>query len=459
MQNLSQNKLTRAETGSPNWVIQWFTFFSDRSFDFIFKLLSPGKRLDYLSLCFFTAALSYLILNFTTLESETRSDFYLLTFFRWAPIILLVCVIFAILKIFFLQISPRIYLLIGIVTILSKGFWYLAVNSSLVFALDTGLNLLTFLLLGALTYYAKKANKNVKFINVALGFFFLLLLRFLIPIFSPDQANLHRALFTPERLILPISIFWAECTRIKNPIPMFTKERFLQLLLPFNLLAPLPLSYERLLPTHGDKLKQVRLQGLFDFFMVVTQFFIYLMLKQFEKIDTTFAPMSFSLLGAVYYLELFLKSSLLFRAVTGFGRSIGFDLYDGFNFALLAPNPMERWTRWSIYYNRWLRDFIFFPLMIKTRQYFWPLIFTFFISFWLHSFSHFLRFGSDQLYPINLFIWRSNLVYYILQALVLYLSLKCFKLWPDGNSRRGWWGVLITFWLMAGIHVFVYATL
>lgn len=459
MQSTSLNNSNAAEAGSPNWVIKWCTFFSDRVFDFAFKLLSPGRRLDYLSLCIFIAILSYYFLNFSNIEIETRNDFYVLTIFRWAPIILTVCTIFTFLKIFFAQLNIRTYLLLAILTLLGKGYWHLAVNAPIVFAIDTGLNLLTFLLLGILTYHAKKTNQNVKFLYVAIGFCFLLFLRFLIPMFSPDRANLHRALFTPERLILPISIFWAEGTRIKNPRSMFTKERFFQLFLPFNILTPLPVSYEQLQPTHGDKLKQVRLQGLFDFATGAIQLYIYMTLRQFEKVEMTYAPLDISLLGAFYYLELFLKSSLLFRAVTGFARSIGFDLYDGFNFALLATSPMDRWTRWSIYYNRWLRDFIFFPLMVKTRQYFWPLIFTFFISFWLHSFSHFLRFGADHLYPSNLFMWRSKLVYYVLQVFVLYFSLKCSKFWPDGNSLRGWWGVLTTFWLMAGIHVFVYAAL
>lgn len=67
------------------------------------------------------------------------------------------------------------------------------------------------------------------------------------------------------------------------------------------------------------------------------------------------------------YLDLMLYTEIS-KALSGI---LGFTFVDNFNRPLLASNISEFWQRWHMSLSNWTRDYIFFPMLIKTRRT-WP---------------------------------------------------------------------------------------
>ena len=63
---------------------------------------------------------------------------------------------------------------------------------------------------------------------------------------------------------------------------------------------------------------------------------------------------------------------------------LGFDLKANFNFPLFAKNPVEFWKKWHISLTSWIRDYIYWPMALKTAR----------------KKSHYY-----QQYLINIYIW------------------------------------------------------
>lgn len=448
----------KVELGSPQWLIDKINTFSDGVFSKYLKILVESGKFNAFN-CFYFFILGLIFyFNLDLLFDIASKDYYFNYILRWAPIILITCFLSSLFRLFKLEFSSSIYIFFIILNVFGKGLWFLYKDAPLGFVLDIAMSLSFFVLLDLMNWYSKKKAKLPRFSFLIVGFYIILVIRWCIEHYAPASAHLYRNIFVTERLILPLAIFWSEGTRIVNPISYFSFERLKQLFLPFNLFFPLPAEQKILVPVTDSRLDALRLKGLCDFSVSIIFLILYIVLKNFEGdvLNLRSSGIKLPTLGLIFYLQLFFKSSWFFRIATGYGRILGFNLYDSFNFGLLAVSPIERWTRWSIYYNKWLREFIYFPLMIRTRQIFIPLFATFLFSFVLHSYTHFLRFGSEFLHPLNMFQWRSKLVYYTLQMLLLYFSVKYIKIWPSGQKRSGWCGVVITMMLMMGVHLCVY---
>lgn len=67
------------------------------------------------------------------------------------------------------------------------------------------------------------------------------------------------------------------------------------------------------------------------------------------------------------YLDL-LAYTEISKALAGI---LGFTNVDNFNRPLLASNISEFWQKWHMSLSNWTRDYIFFPMLIKTRRT-WP---------------------------------------------------------------------------------------
>jgi alginate O-acetyltransferase complex protein AlgI len=67
------------------------------------------------------------------------------------------------------------------------------------------------------------------------------------------------------------------------------------------------------------------------------------------------------------YLDLMLYTEIS-KALSGI---LGFTCVDNFKRPLLASNISEFWQRWHLSLSNWTRDYIFFPMLIKTRRT-WP---------------------------------------------------------------------------------------
>lgn len=67
------------------------------------------------------------------------------------------------------------------------------------------------------------------------------------------------------------------------------------------------------------------------------------------------------------YLDLMLYTEIS-KALSGI---LGFTCVDNFNRPLLASNISEFWQKWHMSLSNWTRDYIFFPMLVKTRRT-WP---------------------------------------------------------------------------------------
>ena len=52
----------------------------------------------------------------------------------------------------------------------------------------------------------------------------------------------------------------------------------------------------------------------------------------------------------------------------GLGKMMGFELMANFNIPHLASNPEDFWRRWHISLSSWMRDYVFFPLSVRSRN-------------------------------------------------------------------------------------------
>ena len=71
-------------------------------------------------------------------------------------------------------------------------------------------------------------------------------------------------------------------------------------------------------------------------------------------------------LGAFFhaYIDLLLYTEIS-KALAGI---LGFTNVDNFNRPLLASNISQFWQRWHLSLSNWTRDYVFFPMLIKTRR-------------------------------------------------------------------------------------------
>ena len=67
------------------------------------------------------------------------------------------------------------------------------------------------------------------------------------------------------------------------------------------------------------------------------------------------------------YLDLMLYTEIS-KALSGI---LGFTCVDNFNRPLLSSNISEFWQKWHMSLSNWTRDYIFFPMLVKTRRT-WP---------------------------------------------------------------------------------------
>ena len=135
-----------------------------------------------------------------------------------------------------------LFVLFGKGFILIDRGTYFTVFSDLIFISSL------FIWLGFLVFLTKKLQRSISFFSVFFGFSTILILHWLFEVNQLFGFDYTSSLFVRDRLIFPVAVFWYESTRVLNPIPFWSSQRLLQLLLPFNLIFPLPLESEYLRP-------------------------------------------------------------------------------------------------------------------------------------------------------------------------------------------------------------------
>lgn len=68
------------------------------------------------------------------------------------------------------------------------------------------------------------------------------------------------------------------------------------------------------------------------------------------------------------FMQLYCDFSSHIDVVRGLSRLLGIELPRNFNRPYMSQNPLEIWNRWHMSFTTWIKDYIYFPLLLKTRN-------------------------------------------------------------------------------------------
>ena len=95
----------------------------------------------------------------------------------------------------------------------------------------------------------------------------------------------------------------------------------------------------------------------------------------------------------------------------GMSLLLGIKLSNNFHFPFFSKSPSEFWNRWHITLSHWLRDYVYFPLLIKYRK---PTVATFitfiFVGAWHGPKFHFVEWGILWASIISIYHYSKNKV-------------------------------------------------
>lgn len=138
-----------------------------------------------------------------------------------------------------------------------------------------------------------------------------------------------------------------------------------------------------------------------------------------------------------------------FSALTDIGRGVsllvGVRLTEQFNQPYLASNPADHWKRWHISLGNWMRQYVFFPILVKTKNTYLAITTTMLVVALWHGFY------------TELFLWA--LSWAGLQCVHAYIQSSDWGLnWR--NRLPGWLyrliSVVVTFHVSAAIGMLTF---
>lgn len=80
---------------------------------------------------------------------------------------------------------------------------------------------------------------------------------------------------------------------------------------------------------------------------------------------STFGTPDVVVMAVSFGLQIYLDFSAYSRIALGAGRLCGVKLVENFNYPFAAEHPADFWNRWHMSLSRWIRDYVFFPLVGK----------------------------------------------------------------------------------------------
>ncbi len=83
--------------------------------------------------------------------------------------------------------------------------------------------------------------------------------------------------------------------------------------------------------------------------------------RPFESVGAT----DVWLMAVAFGLQIYFDFSSYSRMAIGSARLCGIQLVDNFNYPYSATSPVDFWNRWHMSLSRWIRDYLFFPLLGK----------------------------------------------------------------------------------------------
>lgn len=74
------------------------------------------------------------------------------------------------------------------------------------------------------------------------------------------------------------------------------------------------------------------------------------------------------LMAVAFGLQIYFDFSSYTRMAIGSAKLCGIQLVDNFNYPYSATSPVDFWNRWHMSLSRWIRDYLFFPLLGKKAS-------------------------------------------------------------------------------------------
>ncbi len=89
------------------------------------------------------------------------------------------------------------------------------------------------------------------------------------------------------------------------------------------------------------------------------------------------------LVGSLVYA--YLDISAYADLAIGFSRLFGFRVSENMNWPILATNTSEYWNRWHMTLSNWCRNYVYFPILIRTKNLYMALYASFLVmGLWHH---------------------------------------------------------------------------
>jgi alginate O-acetyltransferase complex protein AlgI len=91
----------------------------------------------------------------------------------------------------------------------------------------------------------------------------------------------------------------------------------------------------------------------------------------------------------LYSIQIYFDFSGYSDMAIGLGRTFGFRFMENFNYPYISQSMQEFWRRWHISLTSWIRDYVFFPIILKRRNWGkWGAIYASMITFTLIGLWH-----------------------------------------------------------------------
>ena len=106
-----------------------------------------------------------------------------------------------------------------------------------------------------------------------------------------------------------------------------------------------------------------------------------------------------------YWFNLYFQFSGYSDIAIGFSALMGFKIIENFNYPFLAKNISEFWQRWHISLSKWIKDYVYVPIVSYTRNPFLSILLSLIIFGLWHEFSlNYILWGLYH--AIGISIWH-----------------------------------------------------
>ncbi|MAX66641.1 MAG: hypothetical protein CME66_06870 [Halobacteriovoraceae bacterium] len=273
--------------------------------------------------------------------------------------------------------------------------------SSLIFIGSWGYQpLVIFLFLVVVSYFFarltdKQQNKEKRNLYFAINIIVLIGVWFVykwLGLYKSDSLLIPIGLsyYTFQCLAYNISVYWKRLAPVSSFMDFLCFNSF------YAQLSAGPIERaEKLIPQLQKNffikdikvLDAVFLLGLGYFKKVVVSDRIYETYLAFSQSPHEYFGVEYFLMLVLGFVVVYFDLSAYADIARGIGKIFSIEITRNFNRPYLATNPTELWQRWHISITSWMRDFVFFPALLKTKNIYAALILVYIIFGFWHAIS------------------------------------------------------------------------